>query len=73
MNVIKKTLVRSFSGSILGWIEEGSNGDKVVTSFSGKILGFYDKSTNTTKAFPNTIVAFGDISSGFLLPSKYRS
>lgn len=64
---MKKIEIRSFGGKILGWVEEQSNGNKIVRSFGGKILGYYDKSSNTTRTFGNKIVAFGDVVSGFLL------
>ena len=56
-----KETIRNFGGSIIGYIETKSNGDKTVTDFYGRILGRYDAATETTRDFYNRIIARGDI------------
>ena len=56
-----KETIRDFGGSIIGYIETESNGDKKVTDFYGKTLGYYDAGTNTTRDFYKRIIARGDI------------
>lgn len=61
-----KTAIRDFSGLIIGWIEEESNGNKTVRDFSGRILGYYDKSRDVTTDFYGKILTRGDSSSGLI-------
>ena len=52
--------IRDFSGRIIGYVEELSNGDKRVSDFYNRVLGYYRKKDNTTRDFYNRIVARGD-------------
>lgn len=61
-----KTAIRDFSGLIIGWIEEESNGNKTVRDFSGRILGYYDKSRDVTTDFYGKILTRGDSSNGLI-------
>ena len=61
--------IRDFHGRIIGYIEEKSNGDKIVRDFYKRVLGKYDKSTNTTRDFYGRIIARGE-STGLLLSLK---
>lgn len=61
-----ESVIRDFSGRIIGYIQEHDNGDKTVRDFYRKILGRYNKATNTTRDFYNRIIARGDQSSMLL-------
>ena len=52
--------VRDFSGKIIAWVEEKSNGDVYVREFSGMILGHYDKACDVTREFSGRIIAQGN-------------
>lgn len=55
-----KEAVRDFSGKIIAWTEEKSNGDIEVRDFYGRILGKYDAQCDVTRDFYGRIVARGD-------------
>ena len=59
--------IRKFNGTIIGYIETSSNGDKTVTNFMGKILGYYRKSSNHTTDFLGNILFIGDMSAALLV------
>lgn len=56
-----KEAIKDWRGTILGWVETKSNGDKVLTDFYGRILGFYKKGSDTTTDFYGRKVGNGDI------------
>ena len=61
-----ESVIRDFSGRIIGYIQEHDNGDKTVRDFYRKILGRYNKATDTIRVFYNRIIARGDQSSMLL-------
>lgn len=63
---MSKTAIRDFSGLIIGWIEEESNGNKTVRDFEGRILGYYNKSRDVTTDFSGRVLTRGDSSNGLI-------
>jgi len=59
--------IREFNGSIIGYIDTESNGDKTVKDFSGRILGYYRRSSDTTTNFSGRILYRGDMSAALLV------
>ena len=47
-------------GSIIGFIDVESNGDKTVRSPNGSVLGYYRKAMNVTVNTYGSIIAQGD-------------
>lgn len=62
--------IRTFSGSILGYVEDNYNGDLVAKTFSGKILGYYKKSNNTSTNFAGKILGYGDYTVAMILQAS---
>lgn len=62
-----KQTIRKFSGEVIGYIEESSNGDKRVTDFCGRVLGYYKASSDTTTDFCGRILYRGDMASALLV------
>ena len=62
----EKKTIRNFARQIKGYVEEKSNGDKVVTDFGGRILGYYNASSDTTTDFYGRIISYGDTASGLI-------
>ncbi len=56
-----KEALRDFSGTIIGWLEEDSNGNQTLRDFPGRILGTYDKNSNTTREFSGRVIGRGNI------------
>lgn len=59
--------IKEYSGTILGYIDTESNGDKTVKSYSGQILGYYRKSSDTTVTYSGRILYRGDMSAALLV------
>ncbi len=59
--------IKTFSGSILGYVEEEFNGDLVAKTFSGKILGYYRKSRNVSTNFAGKVLGYGDFTVAMIL------
>ena len=59
--------IRKWGGTIIGYIDVESNGDKTVRDFSGCILGYYRKSRNQTTDFSGRILYEGDMASALLV------
>ena len=65
------TVIRDWSGMIIGKIETDSKGNKTVRDFYGRILGRYDAACNVTREFTGRVIAKGD-ASAMLLNMKNR-
>lgn len=61
-----KETIKDFYGTILGYVETDSQGNKTIRDFYGTIKGYYDAKQNVTKDFYGRIIAHGDCT-GMLL------
>lgn len=59
--------IRTFSGSIVGYLDYESNGDITVRSFSGKILGRYEARDDVTRDFYGKILYRGNMAAALLV------
>ena len=59
--------IKDFYGSIVGYLEQCSNGDVIARSYSRKVLGRYRASDNRTVDFYGKILYQGDMSQALLV------
>lgn len=57
---MSRETIKSYSGSILGYLDTEGNGDVVAKSFDGRILGYYRKSNNVTTDFSGRYLFYGN-------------
>lgn len=65
-----KTPIKDFYGRIIGWIEEDSQGNKIVKDFYGRIVSKYYKKQNITKDYYGRVIGRGDIAISALYNKK---
>lgn len=65
-----KQEIRDWTGKILGYIEEESNGDVIARAFSGLILGKYDKAFDVTRDFSGKILFKGNQAAALVTMNK---
>ena len=58
--------LRDFSGRIIGYIEDKSDGDQIGRDFYGKIVGYWDKKLNVTRDYYQRIVGRGNMLSSLI-------
>ena len=63
--------IRTFSGTIIGYLEHENNGDITVREFGGRILGRYEASSDTTRDFGGRILYRGNMASALLVVKHF--
>lgn len=62
----KTTILKDFSGRIIGFVETDIKGNKTIRDFYRRIKGYYDAEQDVTRDFYKKIIARGDCSSMLL-------
>ena len=57
---MKQEPIKSWNGTIIGYICYLSGGDKMITDFHGRMLGFYRANPDHTTDFNGCVIGKGD-------------
>ena len=68
---MNRETIRTWGGTIIGYLDTESNGDVTARDFSGTILGYYRKGRNMTTDFSGTGLYQGNCASALII-EKYK-
>ncbi len=63
---MSREIIKDFSGRIIGYLDEQSNGDIIAKDAGGRILGRYDRGLNVTKDAYGKILFKGNMAGSLI-------